>query len=147
MAGDLSFEKRTKMGACFVLLCSSSVCITSLLDMAINLQLIIKITRSFESGFQSKDCKARCQTNHDWKQKSKADIDVRSYRELLICETTTHHFFLFVVICLLRYYVYIFYVTRTILGLTFLHPDTIETDFLFLFIRIWDTYYARVGCC
>ena len=81
MAGDLSFEKRTKMGACFVLLCSSSVCITSLLDMAIYLQLIIKITRSDGSGFQSKDCKAKCQTDHDWKQKSKADIYVRSYRE------------------------------------------------------------------
>ena len=68
----------------------------------------------------------------------------------LVCETMTHYFFLFCLfVCLLRYYVYIFYVTRTILGLTFLHPDTIETDFLFLFlfIRIWDTYYARVGCC
>ena len=59
-------------------------------------------------------------------------------------------FFVLFVCYLLRYYVYIFYVTRTILGLTFLHPDTtIETDFLFLFlfIRIWDTYYVRVGCC
>ena len=144
MAGDLSFEKRTKKGACLVLLCSSSVRITGLLDMAIYLQLIIKITRSDRSGFQSKSCKAKCQNDHDWEQKSKADIYVRSYREHFGLWNYDSPFFLVCLfICLSRYYVYIFYVTRTILGLTFLHPDTtIETDFLFLFlfIRIWDTY-------
>ncbi len=96
MAGYLSFEKRTKKGACLVLLCSSNVCITSLLDMAINLQLIIKITRSDRSGFQSKDCKAKCQTDHDWKQKSKADIYVRSYRERFGLCYYDSLFFLFV---------------------------------------------------
>ena len=49
-------------------------------------------------------------------------------RELfdLVCKELrlTIFFFVCIVICLLRYYVYIFYVTRTILGLTFLHPDT-----------------------
>ena len=69
----------------------------------------------------------------------------------LVCVITTHYFFLFClyVICCAIMFIF-FYVTRTILGLTFLHPDTtIETDFLFLFlfIRIWDTYYVRVGCC
>ena len=55
----------------------------------------------------------------------------------LVCETTTHYFFCFVYLLFVAHYVYIFYVTRTILGLTFLHPDTIiKTDFLFLFIRI-----------
>ena len=85
------------MGACFVLLCSSSVRITGLLDMAIYLQLIIKITRSDGSGFQSKDCKARCQIDHDWKQKSKADIDVISYREHFGLCNYDSLFFLFVV--------------------------------------------------
>ena len=34
------------------------------------------------------------------------------------------------------------------LGLTFLHPDTIVKDFLFeIHTHIRDTYYARVGCC
>ena len=62
-------------------------------------------------------------------KKSKADIYVRSYREHFgLCNYDSLFFFvcLFVLfVCyLLRYYVYIFYVTRTILGLTFLHPDT-----------------------
>ena len=54
MTGDLSFEKRTQREFA-VLLCFSSVRITGLLDMAIYLQLIIKITQSDSSGFQSKD--------------------------------------------------------------------------------------------
>ena len=53
MTGDLSFEKRTQREFA-VLLCFSSVRITGLLDMAIYLQLIIKITQSDSSGFQSK---------------------------------------------------------------------------------------------
>jgi len=76
-------------------------------------------------------------------KKSKADIYVRSYREHFgLWNYDSLFFFVLFVCCLLRYYVYIFYVTRTILGLTFLHPDTtIETDFLFLFlfIRISET--------
>ena len=68
---------------------------------------------------------------------------------ILVCVTTTHYFFLFVCLfCLLRYYVYIFYVTRTILGLTFLHPDTIVKKLpIPIHMHIRDTYYARVGCC
>jgi len=54
MTGDLSFEKRTQRELA-VLLCFSSVRITGLLDMAIYLQLIIKITQSDSSGFQSND--------------------------------------------------------------------------------------------
>jgi len=60
MTGDLSFEKRTKRELA-VLLCFGSVRITGLPDMAIYLQLIIKITRSDRSGFQSKDYKAKCE--------------------------------------------------------------------------------------
>ena len=54
MTGDLSFEKRTQRELA-VLLCFGSVRITGLQDMAIYLQLIIKITQSDSSGFQSKD--------------------------------------------------------------------------------------------
>ncbi len=94
MAGDLSFEKRTKMGACFVLLCSSCVCITSLLDMAINLQLIIKITRSFGSRFQSKRLQSQMS---DWswlKAKSPKQIFMSDHiGNILVCVITTHYYF------------------------------------------------------
>ena len=71
----------------------------------------------------------------------------------MVCENyDSPFFFVLFVICLLRYYVCIFfYVTRTILGLTFLHPDTnIKTDFLFLFrfhTHMRHLHYVRVGCC
>ena len=53
-------------------------------------------------------------------------IFMSDHRELFgfVKDYDSPFFFVCIVICLLRYYVYIFYVTRTILGLTFLHPDT-----------------------
>ncbi len=138
MAEDLSFEKRTHMGACLVLLCSSSVRITGLLDMAINLQLIIKITRSFGSGFQSKSCKAKCQTDHDWEQKSKADIDVRSYRERFdLCYYDSLFFFFFLFFSAIMFI--FFHVSRTIMGLTFLHPDTIVKKISYSYSYAYET--------
>jgi len=70
------------MGACFVLLCSSSVCITSLLDMTINLQLIMKnhpVIRIRIS--KAKVVKPNVRLIMIESKKSKADIYVRSYRE------------------------------------------------------------------
>jgi len=54
MSGDLSFEKKTQ-GSVLYYCAPASVRITGLLDMAIYLQLIVKITQSNGSGFQSKD--------------------------------------------------------------------------------------------
>ena len=99
MAGDLSFEKRTKKGACLVLLCSSSVCITSLLDMAINLQLIIKSPGQTDPDFKAKIVKPNVRLIMIENKKSKADIYVRSYREHFGLCNYDSLFFLFV--CLL----------------------------------------------
>ena len=64
---------------------------------------------------------------------------------ILVCETMTHCFFLFV--CYVGYHVNIFYVSGTILGLTFLDSDTI-VNFLLRFIRRSETPTKLVvGCC
>jgi hypothetical protein len=55
MSGDLSFEKKTQREFCCYYCAPASVRITGLPDMAIYLQLIVKITQSNGSGFQSKD--------------------------------------------------------------------------------------------
>ena len=57
---------------------------------------------------------------------------------ILVCETMTHCFFLFV--CYVGYHVNIFYVSGTILGLTFLHPDTIVKLPIEIHMQIRDTY-------
>jgi len=54
MSGDLSFEKKTQ-GSVLYYCALASVRITGLLDIAIYLHLIVKITQSNGSGFQSKD--------------------------------------------------------------------------------------------
>ena len=69
------------MGACFVLLCSSSVRITGLLDMAIYLQLIIKSPGQTDPDFKAKIVKPNVRLIMIESKKSKADIYVRSYRE------------------------------------------------------------------
>jgi hypothetical protein len=57
-------------------------------------------------------------------------IYIRSDREHFgLCEITTHCFFF----CYVCYHVNIFYMSGTILGLTFLDPDTI-VNFLLRFI-------------
>ena len=135
------------MGACFVLLCSSSVRITGLLDMEIYLQLIIKSPGQTDPDFKAKIVKPNVRLIMIENKKSKADIYVRSYREQFgLCNYDS---LFFLVCCLLQcYHVCIFYVIRTILGLTFLHPDTIVKRFLIpIHTHIRDTYYARVGCC
>ncbi len=80
-------------------------------------------------------------------KKSKADIYVRSYRERFgLCYYDSLFFCLFVTLVLSC--LYFFYVGRTIMGLTFLHPDTIVKRFpIPIYTHIRDTYYARVGCC
>ena len=46
----------------------ASLCTTKLLVMACNFNWFIKITRSFGSGFQIQDCKAKSKIDHDWEQ-------------------------------------------------------------------------------
>ena len=81
MAGDLSFEKRTKMEACLVLLCSSSVRITGLLDMAIYLQLIIKSPNRTALDFKAKITRPNVRINHNGKQESLMQIFMSDHRE------------------------------------------------------------------
>ena len=73
-------------------------------------------------------------------KKSKADIYVRSYRKHFGLWNYDSLFFFVLFVCyLLRYYVYIFYVTRTILGLTFLHPDTIVKKISYSYSYAYET--------
>ena len=65
---------------------------------------------------------------------------------ILVCVITTHCFFLFVYFSAIMFIFFMW--VELLLGLTFLHPDTIVKDFLFeIHTHIRDTYYARVGCC
>ena len=73
-------------------------------------------------------------------------------RTLLVCVTTTHHFFLFVlfVICLLRYYVYIFYVNWNYFGLDLPTPGYQRIRFpisIPILTHMRHLHYVRVGCC
>ena len=94
--------------------------------MTINLQLIMKNhpvirIRISKAKIAKPNARLIMIENKSPKQRFMSD----HIGNILVCEIMTHcFFFVLFVICLLRYYVYIFYVTRTILGLTFLHPDT-----------------------
>ena len=97
MTGDLSFEKRTKKGAC---------CFTVLWQCPHN--------RPSRHGYllatdyknhpvrririsKQKIVKPNVRINHDWEQESLMQIFMSDHiGNILICETTTHHFFLFV---------------------------------------------------
>jgi hypothetical protein len=124
-----------------------SVCITSLLDMAINLQLIMKNhpvirIRISKAKIVKPDARLIMIEN----KKSKAEIYVRSYREHFGLCNYDSLFFLFVYFSAIMFIFFMW--VELFLGLTFLHPDTIVKDFLFeIHTHIRDTYYARVGCC
>jgi hypothetical protein len=124
-----------------------SVCITSLLDMAINLQLIMKNhpvirIRISKAKIVKPDDRLIMIEN----KKSKAEIYVRSYREHFGLCNYDSLFFLFVYFSAIMFIFFMW--VELFLGLTFLHPDTIVKDFLFeIHTHIRDTYYARVGCC
>ena len=147
MAGDLSFWEKDKYGSllCFTVL--QLVSVSQPTGHGNQLQLIIKITRSFGSGFQ----KQRLQSQMpDWswlrtkspKQRFMSD----HIGNILVCVITTHCFFLFVYFSAIMFIFFMW--VELFLGLTFLHPDTIVKDFLFeIHTHIRDTYYARVGCC
>ena len=62
MAGDLSFEKRTKRE---LALFYYAPAVNRPSGHGNLLATDYKITRSDRSGFQSKDCKAKCQIDHD----------------------------------------------------------------------------------
>ena len=140
MAGDLSFEKRTKKGACLVLLCSSSVCITSLLDMAINLQLIMKnhpVIRIRIS--KAKIAKPNVRLIMIESKSPKQIFMSDHLGNILVCVITTHCFFLFVYFSAIMFIFFMW--VELFMGLTFLHPDTIVKDFLFeIHMHIGDTY-------
>jgi hypothetical protein len=145
MAGDWVSGKRT-FGSllCFSVL--QSVPVSQPTGHGNQLQLIIKITRSFGSGFQRQNCKAKWKTDHNWEQMSKAEIYVRSYREHFGLWNYDSLFFLFVYFSAIMFIFFMW--VELFLGLTFLHPDTIVKDFLFeIHMHIRDTYYACVGCC
>jgi hypothetical protein len=66
--------------------------------------------------------------------------------DLVLCNYDSLFFCLFVYFSAIMFI--FFYVSRTILGLTFLHPDTIVKRLpIPIHTHIRDTYYARVGCC
>ncbi len=85
--------------------------------MAFNFNWFIKITWSFGSGFQIKDCKARSKIDHDWEQIwSRLSYQIRLRNTLVVnCRlnfSLPTVFFLLLVLCLY------FYVNGTN-GLTF----------------------------
>ena len=109
---------------------SACITTTSLLDMTINLQLIYKKSpgRS-DPDFRGNKLQSQMQ-DWSWLRTDSEQIYIRSDREHFgLCEITTHCFFL---LCLLSC-LYFFYVSGTILGLTFLDSDTI-VNFLLRFI-------------
>ena len=123
-----------------------SVCITSLLDMTINLQLIMKnhpVIRIRIS--KAKVVKPNVRLIMIESKKSKADIYVRSYREHFgLCNYDSLLFFF----CFSAIMFIFFMWVELFLGLTFLHPDTIVKWLpIPIHTHIRDTYYARVGCC
>ena len=94
-----------------VLLCFSSVRITGLLDMAIYLQLIIKSPNRTALDFKAKIKGQMSEFNHNGQQESLMQIFMSDHRELFgfVKNYDSPFFFVCIVICLLRYYVYIFF--------------------------------------
>ncbi len=118
MAGDWDFEKRTFWEFWFYFDCApASLWTTKLLVMAFNFNWFIKINRSFGSGFQIQDCKARSKTDHDWEQIwNRLSYQIRLRNTLVVnCRlnfSLPTVFFILLVLCLY------FYVSGTN-GLTF----------------------------
>ena len=124
-----------------------SVCITSLLDMTINLQLIYKnhpVVRIRIS--EAIHCKVRCKTDHNWKQKSKQRFISDQIGNILVCEITTHCFFLFVYFSAIMFIFFIW--VELFFGLDLPTPGYYCKRLpIEIHTHIRDTYYARVGCC
>ena len=107
MAGDLSFEKRTKWEFALIYYASSSVCITNLLDMTINLQLIMKNhpvirIRISKAKIAKPDARLIMIENKSPKQRFMSD----HIGNILVCEIMTHCFFfcLFTLVLLCLYF-------------------------------------------
>ena len=81
------------MGACFVLLCSSSVRITGLLDMAIYLQLIIKSPGQTDPDFKAKIVKPNVRLIMIESKSPKQIFMSDHIGNILVCVITTHYFF------------------------------------------------------
>ena len=88
--------------------------------------------------------------NHNGQQENLMQIFMSDHRELfgLVKRITTHHFlFVCIVICLLRYYVYIFYVNQNYFGLDLPTPGYQRKQLIPIPIHMRHLYYVRVGCC
>ena len=140
MAGDLSFWEKDKYGSllCFTVL--QLVSVSQPTGHGNQLQLIYeKSPGRSDPDFRGKNCKAKCKTDHNWEQKSKAEIYVRSYREHFGLCNYDSLFFLFVYFSAIMFIFFMW--VELFLGLTFLHPDTIVKDFLYeIHMHIRDTY-------
>jgi hypothetical protein len=141
MAGDWVSGKWTLFGSLLLIYCAPvSACITSLLDMAFNCNWFIKITRSFGSGFRKQQIAKPNVRLIIIENRSKQRFISDQIGNILVCVKL----WLIVFFCYVCYHVNIFYVSGTIMGLTFLDPDTI-VNFLFeIHTQIRDTYLA---CC
>ena len=82
MAGDWVSGKRTLVGSLLWFTVLQSVPVSQPTGHGNQLQLIYeKSPGRSDPDFRGKNCKAKCKTDHNWEQKSKAEIYVRSYRE------------------------------------------------------------------
>ena len=111
MTGDLSFEKRTKKGAC---------CFTVLWQCPHNRPsrhgYLLATDYKNHPNRTALDFKAKIKSqmsefNHNGQQENLMQIFMSDHRELfgLVKNYDSPFFFVCIVICLLRYYVYIFF--------------------------------------
>ena len=118
-----------------------SSCITSLLDMAFNVNWFIKITRSLGSGFQKQQIAKPNVRLIIIESRSKQRFISDQIGNSLVCETMTHCFFCYVNIMLI-----VFFMSVELYGLDL--PGT----WILLLYSYWDsyaergTYYLVVGC-
>ena len=90
--------------------------------------------------------------NHNGQQENLMQIFMSDHRELFWFVKNYDSPFLFVciVICLLRYYVYIFYVNQNYFGLDLPTPGYQRIRFpipILILTHMRHLYYVRVGCC
>ena len=92
--------------------------------------------------------------DHNGQQESLMQIFMSYHRELFgLWKTTTHHFFFVcIVICLLRYYVYIFFLCKLELLWAWPSYTRIPTNQISYFPipilkHMRHLHYVRVGCC
>ncbi len=89
----LSFWKKDIIWEFALIYCAPvSFCKPAYWTWQLNCNWFIKITRSFGSGFQKQNCKAKCKTDHNWEQSPKHRFISDHIGNILVCETMTHCF-------------------------------------------------------